>query len=157
MIARAAPCLDSVGSVAQNCDVEVPEAGAVTDQVEFKGTDPPHALYGRRQREKAPADYGTVELTHSSKADVCEDVVRSLYAHVEDGDRRSKRTISSHVKMVYVPEEDLLDLMQVYSSQQLSELRSTSCKEDGQRRDIRFFYNDGERVSLSASSSGQAS
>merc|ERR1712007_252453 len=84
------------------------------------------SVFGKREREAAPANHGTVELTHSSKDDVCEDVVRSMYEHISDGPSRSMRMIARNMKIVYVPEADLGHLLQVYNSKQLCELRAKS-------------------------------
>jgi len=50
------------------------------------------------------------------------------------------------MKVVYVPEEDLLDLAQVYMSKQMGELRMKMKNSDGSRRVLRFFCNDGTWV-----------
>jgi len=104
-------------------------------------------VFGRRERESAPENYGTVELTSSSKNDVTEEVVRSMYSHISDGYKRSERIIACNKKIVYVPESDLGDLLQVYRTWQVSELRGTLKSEDGSRRALRFFYNDGSSLS----------
>lgn len=136
------------GSVAAQVD----SASAVEAQsVEaFEEKSQPESVSGRKERERAPANYGTVELTHSSKNDVCEDVVRSIYTHIGNGAARSERITVCNVKIVYVPEEDLVDLAQVYNSTQMGELRAKAKGEDGVRRVLRFFFNNG--TSLAASS-----
>jgi len=101
-----------------------------------------HVL-GRRERERAPANYGTVELTHSSNDDVGEEVVRNMYTHISNGTVRSEGIIACNKKIVYVPEVDLADLVQVYKTRQMGELRATLRREDRARRVIRFFYNNG--------------
>lgn len=104
--------------------------------------------YGKRERERAPANYGTVELTHSCKGDVAEDVVRSLYTHIGNGATRSARLMASNLKTVYVPEEDLEDLAQVWHSKQMGDLRFKLQSEDGMRRCLRFFNHDGSSLAI---------
>jgi hypothetical protein len=104
-------------------------------------------VFGQRERQGAPASYGTLELTHSSKDDVCEEIVRNMYSHIRDGGTRSELIRAHNMKIVYVPEEDLSDLMQVYSSKQMCDLRSRLKSEDGARRSLRFFRNDGSSFS----------
>jgi len=146
-IVRAVPSLGSVGDAAQMGGV-----GALEGSVEGsggswqEGSVPDKVDFGKRERERTPANYGTVELTHSSKADEGEAVVRSMYAHISDGAARSERIIACNMKVVYVPEEDLLDLAQVYRSKQMGELRVRSQSEDGARRVLRFFYNNGSSL-----------
>jgi len=69
--------------------------------------------------------------------------VRSLYTHISDGAARSEQVIVCNMKIVHVPEKDLVDLVQVYNSKQMGELRVKSKSEDGARRCLRFFYNNG--------------
>merc|ERR1712029_178066 len=110
-------------------------------------------LFGKRERERSPANYGVVELTHSAKSDVADDVVRSMYSHMGDGAKRSERIIACNMKVVYVPEEDLLELLQVYMSKQMAELRMKMKNSDGSRRVLRFFRNDGTSVTAGTSCS----
>ena len=63
---------------------------------------------------------------------------------------RSERVIACSTKIVYVPEEDLLDLAQVYNSREMAELRAQLKGEDGARRVLRFFYNNGSSVAASS-------
>jgi len=123
-----------------NVGIAAPEAYL---EMGFEEKPRPDSVEGTREREKAPANYGTVELTHSSKSDEGEEVVRSLYTHISDGATRSERIKACTMKIVYVPEEDLLELVQVYNSKQMGELRVKSRNEDGARRCLRFFNNNG--------------
>jgi hypothetical protein len=107
-----------------------------------------HCVSGRRERERAPANFGTVELTNSSKNDVAADVVQSLYSHIIDGIARSKHIVECNLKIVYVPEKDLFDLAQVYNSKEMGELRVQSKSEDGARRVLRFFCNNGSSLAV---------
>lgn len=143
------PRLGSASNTDQVCAVSALEAQSVIGMVEFEKKPPSESVFGTRERERAPANYGTVELTHSSKHDVAEDVVRSMYAHVGEGAKRSERIVACNMKIVYVPEEDLLDLAQVYNSRQMGELRARSKGEDGARRVLRFFYNNGSSLAAS--------
>merc|ERR1712032_1498001 len=124
--------------------------GALEEQpairVEHEEKSRRYSVGGKRERERAPANFGTVELSHSSN----DDVVRSLYAHISAGATRSERIITCNIKIVYVPEEDLSELAQVYNSKQMGELRMNSKSEDGARRVLRFFYSNG--CSLAAGS-----
>jgi len=124
-------------------DEEVDEKHRQGPTAESAEKTQPVYVFGRREREQAPANYGTVELTHSSKDDVGEDVVRSLYAHVHDGAARSQRIIACNMKVVYIPEEDVPDLAQVYSSKEMGELRTMLKSADGGRRCLRLFQNNG--------------
>jgi hypothetical protein len=123
--------------------------GMPVSQVEFSMESLESQRYnycGKRERERAPANYGTVEMTHSCKSDVAEEVVRSLYSHMDDGATRSERVIACSLKIVYVPEEDLQDLAQVYNSKEMGELRTKLKSEVGARRCLRFFYNNGSSL-----------
>merc|ERR1712032_468295 len=122
-------------------------------------SDKPQSSFvsGKREREGAPEHFGTVELTHSSKDDVCEDIVRSMYSHISDGATRSELIIACNSKTVYVPEQDLEHLQQVYKSEQMTELRSKSKSEDGARRAIRFFRNDCSSVAAGGMASSSSS
>jgi len=76
-----------------------------------------------------------------------------MYTHIEDGAKRSERIIACNMKVVYVPEEDLLELSQVYMSKQMGELRMKMKNSDGARRVLRFFRNDGTSVTAVTSCS----
>merc|ERR1712032_1424773 len=123
---------------------------------ELEGKPEGRPVHGRKDRERAPENYGTVELTHSSRGDVCEDVVRGMYTHLSDGARRGERIIACNKKVVFVPEDDLPDLVQIYGSKQMADLRAASKSEDGARRVLRFFSNSGTAVYGSSADSSAA-
>merc|ERR1712032_15803 len=126
------------------CPAPAQDVGVSTWTKACVRSDKPQSGFvsGKNEREGAPENYGTVELTHSSKDDACVDIVRSMYAHISDGATRSERIIVRNFKTVYVPEEDFEHLLQVYKSEQMTELRAKSKSEDGARRVLRFFRND---------------
>jgi len=130
------PCSAPCSAPAQDVGMATPKECVCSEKPQSG------SVFGTREREGAPANYGTVELTHSSKDDVCEDVVRSMYERISDGASRSERIITGNMKIVYVPEEDLVHLLQLYNSNQIRELRAKSKNEDGSRRVLRFFNND---------------
>jgi hypothetical protein len=142
--ARVRPAQLAPTAVGTPCPMPAQHVGMATCTKEVVCVEKAQSacVFGKKERAGAPANYGTVELTHSSKDDLCEDVVRSMYAHVTDGATRSERIIACNRKIVHVPEEDLLDILQVYNAKQMGELRVKSKSEDGARRVLRFVRND---------------
>jgi len=142
-IVRGKPSPGSVGDTALTDDVETPGEQVAADVMELDAKSRSDAVFGTKERERTPANYGAVELTHSSRNDLAEDVVRSMYMRLSGGAKRSERIIACNMEIVYVPEEDLLDLLQVYNSRPMGELRTQSKREDGARRVLRFFNTNG--------------
>lgn len=137
---------EPVGDAVHVVDVGAPKSQSMTEAVVSEEKPPAHSVFGMRERERVPANYGTVELSHSLKYDVAEDVVRSMYTHVSEGTTRSERILACNMKIVYVPEEDISELVQVYNSKDMGELRVKSKNADGARRVLRFFANDGSSI-----------
>merc|ERR1712066_93557 len=93
-IVLRAPISGSVEDGAEASNVGALEAHMTTVTVKVKKKSCPNSVFGQKERERAPPNYGTVELIHSSKNNVCEDVVRSIYTHVQDGATRGKHIIA---------------------------------------------------------------
>lgn len=146
----------AVGSVALEGAYGALDARSSAAQTELEGKPDGHPVHGRKDRECAPENYGTAELTHSSRGDICEDVVRSMYAHLSNGAKRGDGIIAHNKKVVFVPEDDIPDLVQIYGSKQMGDLRVASKSEDGARRVLRFFSNNGTAVYGSSASSSAA-
>lgn len=146
----------AVGSVALEGAYGALDARSSAAQMELEGKPEGHPVHGRKEREFAPENYGTVELTHSSRGDICEDVVRSMYTHISNGAERGECIIARNKKVVFVPGDDLPDLLQIYGSKPMADLRTASKSEDGARRVLRFFNNHGTAVYGSSASSSAA-
>lgn len=135
-----------VASVVSHCAESIVNDDVVAD------------LQAVKDRLLAPSGYGTVELSKSSGTDACFDVVEALYSkvvkHIDDSadePRIIRHNVEGrvNVKIVFVPEGDLEDLMRVHQDAQVHATREKFRKSDGCRRCLSFFWNNGERVKLS--------
>jgi len=112
---------------------------------------------GARDREQAPQDFGTIELVDARITDACDEVVRALYEHVENGADRSQHIIQHNKYVVYVPEVDIAELMQVSKSPEMLELRRQVEKQSNRRAPrLKFFLSDGSSGKCASSSSSSA-
>lgn len=118
--------------------------------------DPPKVSMPAKDRLAIPKGFGMVELQNTSGEESAFEMVALLYENpgMRDGLARSEhlqkklRDNCCEDKMiVYVPETDLHNLKNVWSSREIQEGRKNVMKETKQRAPrLSFFRNDGERV-----------
>ncbi|CAK0896714.1 unnamed protein product [Prorocentrum cordatum] len=112
---------------------------------------------GALDRAQAPLEFGTIELVDSTGADNCIDVVRALYGHLENGALRSTHVVPHKKYAVFVPETDLIELMEVSNSPDVIELRRQMERQSHRRAPrLKFFRSDGSRVKCAPASSSEA-
>jgi hypothetical protein len=109
-----------------------------------------------KDRLTVPAGCGMVELQNSSGEESAFEMVMLLYQKqaIHDGLARSLRLQkklrdngSEDRMIVYVPEADLLDLKEVWSSREMQEGRKNVMKDTKQRAPrLSFFRNDGSKA-----------
>jgi len=131
-----------------------PEARACASS-DAAGSDTPGSakVSGARARGEAPEGFGSVELVDASRQDDCEEVIRALYCHVENGDSRSQQVQIFSKHTVFVPEADIVDLVEVNTCPKMIELRRQMEQRSKRRAPrLKFFFSDGSSVKCEAGS-----
>lgn len=100
-----------------------------------------------KDRLEAPLGFAVVELAGATGSDSCESVVQALYKHLENGEARGHQLQCRNKYVVYVPEADINELMQVTQSPQFAEMRGEMEKQTKQRAPrLNFFSADGSSL-----------
>jgi len=76
-----------------------------------------------REPEAIPAGMALVEMHGKHKRDTCQEIVSALYRLVRDGQNRSTNILAPKAYIAHVPEGDVQDLADAYSSKEFQQER----------------------------------
>lgn len=146
----------TVGSKTDEKAKVTTEFGPTSMVVEDVSRPPPKVSMPAKDRLAIPKGFGMVELQNTSGEESAFQIVMLLYQNLGMRDglagsehlQKKLRDDGREDKMIiYVPEIDLRNLKDVWSSPEMQEGRKNVMKETKQRAPrLTFFRNDGEKV-----------